>query len=54
MKPLRPQQGPRTQHGAALLLALLVMGVVTTLAASVVWQQWRAVQIEEAERARAQ
>jgi general secretion pathway protein K len=42
------------QRGAALLLALLILTMVTTLAAGMVWQQWRAIQIESAERARAQ
>ena len=42
------------QRGAALLVAMLVVTVVTTLAAGMVWQQWRAVQVESAERARVQ
>lgn len=42
------------QRGAALLMALIIVTLVTTLAASMVWQQWRAVQVEAAERARAQ
>ena len=48
--------GPRrsTQRGAALLLAMLIMTLVTTLAASMVWQQYRAIQVEAAERARTQ
>jgi general secretion pathway protein K len=44
----------RTQRGAALLLAMLIMTLVTTLAAGMVWQQYRAIQVEAAERARAQ
>jgi general secretion pathway protein K len=44
----------RSQRGAALLLALLILTLVTTLAAGMVWQQWRALQIETAERARTQ
>jgi general secretion pathway protein K len=44
----------RTQRGAALLLAMLIMTLVTTLAAGMVWQQWRAIQVEAAERARTQ
>lgn len=44
----------RRQHGAALLTAMIIVSVVTTLAAGMVWQQWRAVQVEAAERARAQ
>jgi general secretion pathway protein K len=42
------------QHGAALLLAMLIMTLVTTLAAGMVWQQYRAIQVEAAERARTQ
>jgi general secretion pathway protein K len=48
---------PRTassQRGAALLLAMLIMTLVTTLAAGMVWQQWRAIQVEAAERGRTQ
>jgi len=42
------------QRGAALLTALIIVTLVVTLAASMVWQQWRAVQVETAERARMQ
>ena len=42
------------QRGAALLLAMVILTLVATLAAGMVWQQWRAVQVEAAERARAQ
>ena len=42
------------QRGAALLLAMLIMTLVTTLAAGMVWQQWRAIQVEAAERGRTQ
>jgi general secretion pathway protein K len=44
----------RAQRGAALLLAMLIMTLVTTLAAGMVWQQFRAIQVEAAERARTQ
>lgn len=57
----RPALSPRLtrtraprQRGAALLLALLLVALVATLASGMVWQQWRAVQVEAAERARAQ
>jgi general secretion pathway protein K len=43
---------PRTQRGAALLTAMIIVTLVATLAAAMVWQQWRAVQVEVAERAR--
>lgn len=42
------------QRGAALLAAMVIVTLVATLAAAMVWQQWRAVQIEAAERSRAQ
>ena len=44
----------RREEGAALLTALIIVTLVATLAASMVWQQWRAVQVESAERARTQ
>jgi general secretion pathway protein K len=42
------------QRGAALLMAMVIVTLVATLSASMVWQQWRAVQVESAERARSQ
>lgn len=48
---LRP---PARQRGAALLLAMLILTLIATLASAMVWQQWRAVQVEAAERARSQ
>lgn len=45
---------PRHQRGAALLTAMIIVTLVATLASAMVWQQWRAVQVESAERARAQ
>jgi general secretion pathway protein K len=48
------QHRPRRQRGAALLTAMIIVTLVATLAAGMVWQQWRAVQVEGAERARAQ
>ena len=42
------------QHGAALLIALLTVTLVASLSAAALWQQWRSVQIETAERARVQ
>ena len=49
MTPTRP-----AQHGAALLLALLLVALVTTLAAGMVWQQWRSIESESALRTKAQ
>ena len=46
---------PRThQRGAALLLAMLTVTLVASFAAAAAWQQWRAVEVETAERARVQ
>lgn len=42
------------QRGAALLSAMVIVTLVATLSASMVWQQWRAVQVEGAERVRSQ
>ena len=42
------------QRGAALLTAMLTVALVASLAASALWQQWRAVEVEAAERARLQ
>lgn len=44
----------RRQQGAALLTAMIIVALVATLASSMVWQQWRAVEVETADRARAQ
>ena len=49
-----PAFGPQGQRGAALLLAMLIMTLVATITAGMVWQQTRAVQVEAAERARTQ
>ncbi|MFZ4479596.1 MAG: type II secretion system minor pseudopilin GspK [Rhodoferax sp.] len=45
---------PGRQAGAAILTAMLTVVLVATLAASALWQQWRAVEVEAAERSRAQ
>jgi general secretion pathway protein K len=42
------------QAGAALLAAMLTVTLVATLAAAAMWQQWRAVEVETAERGRVQ
>lgn len=44
----------RAQFGGALLLAMLILTLVASLAAGMVWQQYRAIQVEAAERARTQ
>ena len=42
------------QSGAALLTAMLTVALVATLASAALWQQWRQVEIEIAERGRSQ
>ncbi len=44
----------RSQYGAALLMAMLTVTLVATLAAASLWQQWRSVEVEAAERQRVQ
>jgi general secretion pathway protein K len=44
----------RRQRGAALLMAMLTVTLVATFAAAAMWQQWRSVEVEQAERARVQ
>jgi general secretion pathway protein K len=48
---MRPAQD---QRGAALLTAMLTVALVATLASAALWQQWRQVEIEIAERGRSQ
>lgn len=49
-----PSPAVHRQRGAALLMALIIVTLIVTLAGAMVWQQWRAVQVEAAERARTQ
>ena len=42
------------QNGAAILSAMLTVTLVATFAAAALWQQWRSVEVEAAERARVQ
>ena len=44
----------RMQRGAALLMAMLTVTLVATFAAAAMWQQWRGVEVEQAERDRVQ
>ena len=41
----------RAQRGAALLIAMLILTLVATVAAAMVWHQQRAIEVEAAERA---
>jgi general secretion pathway protein K len=50
----RLRRRPVTQRGAALLLAMVIVALITTVAAGMVWLQSSALQVEAAERARAQ
>jgi general secretion pathway protein K len=42
------------ERGAALLAAMLTVTLVATFAAAALWQQWRSIEVEAAERARVQ
>lgn len=42
------------QTGAALLMAMLTVTLVATFASAAMWQQWRSVEVETAERSRVQ
>lgn len=46
--------GRRSQRGAALLMAMLTVTLVATFAAAAMWQQWRSIEVEQAERTRVQ
>lgn len=52
--PTSGQQGRFVQAGVALLTAMLTVTLVATFAAAALWQQWRGVEVEAAERARVQ
>jgi general secretion pathway protein K len=51
---MRRRAGRPAQAGAALLLAMVIVSLIVTAASGMVWLQTRAVQVEGAERARAQ
>ena len=60
-RPYTPGHAPTERHakqpgqaGAALLVAMLTVALVATLASAALWQQWRQVEIEAAERGRSQ
>jgi general secretion pathway protein K len=44
----------RAQRGAAILMAMLTVVLVATLASAMLWQQWRQVEVESAQRSRVQ
>jgi general secretion pathway protein K len=41
---------PHPQRGAALLAAMLTVALVATFAAGALWQQWKSIEVESAER----
>lgn len=49
-----PHFAPRSQAGAALLAAMLTVTLVATLASAALWQQFRSLEVETAERGRLQ
>lgn len=55
-KPFVAVDVPRGSHqaGAALLAAMLTVTLVASFAAAALWQQWRSVEVEAAERSRVQ
>ena len=53
-RPLPTRPRPQTSRGAALLTALVIVTLVTTVATAMIWQQWRAIQVEVAERTQVQ
>ena len=48
------RKAPSSQRGAALLAAMLTVALVATFAAGALWQQWKLIEIESAERQRTQ
>ena len=46
--------GAVAQRGAAILMAMLTVVLVATLASAMLWQQWRGVELESAQRTRVQ
>jgi general secretion pathway protein K len=49
-----PSRSRLRERGAALLMAMLTVALVATFAAAALWQQWRSIEVEGAERARIQ
>ena len=52
--PARQERSNARQRGAALLTAMIIVALIATLASSMVWAQFRSVQVEVAERSRVQ
>lgn len=51
---MSPRPLARTQRGAAILVAMLLVTLVAVLSTTALWRQWRGVEVEAAERARVQ
>jgi general secretion pathway protein K len=51
---MSPRLARAKQSGAALLAAMLTVVLVATFAAAALWQQWRGIEVETAERTRVQ
>lgn len=49
-----PTLSVNQQRGVAILLAMLIVTLVASVAASATWQQWRSTEVETADRARLQ
>ena len=55
MRNFPPSQAIKVhQKGAALLIAMLTVAIVTTFSSAALWYQWRAIEVEKAERQRLQ
>jgi general secretion pathway protein K len=48
------RHAPNSQRGAAILTAMLTVVLVASLASATLWQQWRSVEVEAAQRGRTQ
>ena len=53
-RPARPATQRGRRRGVALLTAMIVVALIATLASAMLWRQWRSVEVEAAERSRAQ
>jgi len=51
---MKPLAHLKLQRGAAILTAMLTVVLVATLASAMLWQQWRGVEVETAQRTRVQ
>ena len=51
---LRHSRARMDQRGVAILMAMLVVTLVAALSSAALWQQWRGVEVETAERSRLQ